>query len=74
MTAETFIGELKFMTPAFQIVLNGQRADGLVLRDVLEVSFTSDLENVDSFEFVLNDWDPVARLPKYSSPWGPAGR
>ncbi|MBE3638368.1 phage late control D family protein [Mangrovicoccus algicola] len=73
MNAETFTGDLKFMTPAFQIVLNGQRTDPLVLRDVLEVSFTSDLENVDSFEFVLNDWDPVARLPKYSSPWGPTG-
>jgi phage protein D len=44
-----------------------------VIADVLTVSFTDDLEAIDSFEFTLNDWDPVALRPKYSSPRDASG-
>lgn len=62
-----------FFAPAFQIVLKGQNIGQEVIRDVMEVTFTDDLENIDSFEFALGDWDEVARLPKYSSPWDESG-
>lgn len=74
MTAETFAGGRAFLTPAFRIELDGRDTGREVISDVLEVSFTDDLEAVDSFEFVLHDWDPVALRPRYSSPWDADGR
>jgi phage protein D len=62
-----------FFAPAFRIRLKGQDAGRDVIADVLEMSFTDDLENIDSFEFVLNDWDPVKLRPRYSSPWDEDG-
>lgn len=73
MTAENFKSGRAFMTPSFRITLAGQEPPREVLADVLEVSFTDDLGAVDSFEFVLNDWDPIALKPKYSSPWNEDG-
>lgn len=73
MTAENFKSGRAFMTPAFRITLAGQEPPREVLADILEVSFSDDLNAVDSFEFVLNDWDPVALQPKYSSPWNADG-
>lgn len=73
MTAETFYANRNFLTPAFRIELDGRDAGREVISDVLEVSFTDDLENIDSFEFVLHDWDAVALRPKYSSPWDENG-
>lgn len=74
MTAtETFVTGRKFLTPAFRIKLEGQDTGRELIADVLEVSFTSDLENIDSFEFVLVDWDPVGLRPRYSSPWDESG-
>lgn len=73
MSAETFFASRNFLTPAFRIELEGSDTGREVISDVLEVSFSDDLENIDSFEFNLHDWDPVKRLPKYSSPWDASG-
>jgi uncharacterized protein len=62
-----------FFAPAFRIKLKGRDTGRDVIADVLEMSFTDDLENIDSFEFVLNDWDPVKIGPRYSSPWDENG-
>lgn len=74
MTAETFHTGKAFLTPAFRIELDGRDAGREVISDVLEVSFTDDLAAIDSFEFVLHDWDPVALRPRYSSPWDENGQ
>ncbi len=74
MAAESFHADRSFFAPAFRIKLNGQDTGREVIADVLELSFTDDLENIDSFEFVLNDWDPVRLRPKFSSPWDESGR
>lgn len=74
MTAETFHAGKAFLTPAFRIELDGRDAGREVISDVLEVSFTDDLAAIDSFEFVLHDWDPVALRPRYSSPWDENGQ
>ena len=62
-----------FYAPRFEIKLRGQNLSRAVIRDVLEVSYTDNLEKLDSFEFTLNDWDPVQRIPKYSSPYDASG-
>jgi uncharacterized protein len=72
MSAEFYVGH-ELHTPSFRIELDGREAGPAVLRDVLEVSFTDDLEAVNGFEFTLFDWDPVALNPRYSSPWDENG-
>ena len=73
MTAPPIYQNRAFFAPAFQISLRGQNIGTEVLKDVIEVTFTDDLENIDSFEFALGDWDEITRLPKYSSPWDSSG-
>lgn len=71
---DTFHANRSFLTPAFEIRLNGAPAGREVIADVLDVSFSDDLAAVSSFEFSLNDWDPIALRPKYSSPWDEDGK
>jgi phage protein D len=73
MNAENFYDKRAFFAPAFRIKLNGQDTGREVIADVLELSFVDDLENIDSFEFVLHDWDAAERRPRYSSPWDEEG-
>ena len=62
-----------FFAPAYKIVLNNQALEGEAIRDVIDISYKDGLENLDSFEFTLNDWDAVRNLPKYSSPFDENG-
>lgn len=63
-----------FFAPQFEIKLKGQKLGHEVVRDVLQVSYKDDLENLDSFDFTLHDWDPVTLTPKYSSPYDESGQ
>jgi phage protein D len=71
---ESFFTDRAFFAPAFRIKLDGQDTGRELIADVLEISFTDDLENIDSFEFVLHDWDDVRLRPKFSSPWDESGQ
>lgn len=62
-----------FYVPQFEIKLLGQKLSNAVVRDVLDVSYRDSLDKLDSFEFTLNDWDPVKKEPKYSSPYTDKG-
>ena len=68
-----FYSNRSFLAPAFEIHINGQPVGRDVIADVLDVSFTDDPDGIDSFEFSLNDWDPIGLVPKYSSPWDEDG-
>lgn len=72
MTTPIYEGQ-NFYAPHFEIKLRGQNIDREVIRDVLEVSYRDSLNKLDSFEFTLHDWNPVERLPKYSSPYDESG-
>lgn len=72
--ADAFYTNRRLLTPAFRIELEGRDAGRAVIADILEVSFTDDLSAIDSFEFTLHDWDPVARHTRYSSPWDAEGQ
>lgn len=63
-----FYRNRSFLTPAFEIRLEGQRLAGIAASEVIDISFTDDLENIPSFEFSIDDWDPVRLTPRYSSP------
>jgi phage protein D len=62
-----------FLAPQFIIALQGKKLGNEVVKDVLQVSYKDDLENLDSFEFTLHDWDPLTGTTKYSSPYDESG-
>jgi phage protein D len=72
MATPIFAGQ-DFYAPHFEIKLRGQNLNRAVIRDVLDVTYSDGLDRLDSFEFTLHDWDPVLRLPKYSSPFDENG-
>jgi len=47
-----------FYVPAFQIVIKGKQLPSDVVQDILSVSYTDSLTDIDSCEFVVNNWDP----------------
>jgi phage protein D len=55
-----------FYVPAFEVRLNGQKQGGDVVRDVLQVSYRDNLEEIDSFELTVNNWDADRNTFKYS--------
>jgi phage protein D len=54
-----------FYVPAFKVLVGNQILRGDVIRDVISVSYTDNLEQVDSFEMVINNWDARSRDFKY---------
>jgi uncharacterized protein len=71
--AEGFHQGRSFLTPAFEIYLGGQKLNSNASADILDITFSDDLETIPSFEFSIDDWDPIALRPKYSSPWDAFG-
>lgn len=55
-----------FYVPAFEVKLNGHKQGGDVVRDVLQVSYKDSLDEIDSFELTVNNWDATQRTFKYS--------
>lgn len=73
MTTTPIYQDQTFYVPRYEITLQGQNLSQSVIRDVKEVSYNDSLETLDSFEFVLHDWDPVQNAPRYSSPYDESG-
>ena len=46
-----------FWVPAFEIEVNGAPMPRNVVRDISEITFEDDVDGLDSFTFVLNNWD-----------------
>ena len=73
MTAPDFFANQNFLVPGFLIKLEGLKTENGVLRDVQEVTFSDDMTQPSFFEILLNDWDPITKAVKYSSPWNETG-
>jgi phage protein D len=55
-----------FYVPTFQVKLAGRKPGDDVIRDIQEVSYKDDVEQVDSFEITINNWDADKLAFKYS--------
>ncbi|MBI4520319.1 MAG: phage late control D family protein [Gemmatimonadetes bacterium] len=55
-----------FYVPAYEVRVGGQPLDRQAVRDILSVTYTDSLENIDSFALVINNWDEENRTLKYS--------
>ncbi|HYH84237.1 MAG TPA: hypothetical protein VEX60_02075 [Pyrinomonadaceae bacterium] len=55
----------EFYVPAFEVKLRGRLLDKDVVRDIVQVSYKDSLQEVDSFEITINNWDAEKRSFKY---------
>lgn len=55
-----------FYVPTFRLTLQNRAAPGEIVRDVMSVTFKDSLTDIDSFEFVVNNWDAETRDFKYA--------
>src|SRR5258708_25030717 len=55
-----------FYIPTFQVKLDGRPAGQEVIRDILQVTYKDDIEQVDSFDISINNWDADKLDFKYS--------
>jgi phage protein D len=54
-----------FYVPAFEIRIHGRKLPRDVLRDVMQVTYKDNVNEIDSFELTINNWDAEARDFKY---------
>ena len=63
-----------FHVPAFDIEMDDKAKSDRLKWDVIDVSYTDDIDALDSFEFTLADWDPMTFEPVYSCPYDANGK
>jgi phage protein D len=54
-----------FYVPRFEVKLRGQPLSKAVVRDIIQVSYKDHVEEIDSFEITINNWDAHTREFKY---------
>jgi phage protein D len=54
-----------FYAPSFELRIDGVGLPRGVLRDVMEVTYHDDVNEIDGFELTVNNWDATARACKY---------
>lgn len=59
-----------FYVPQFQVSIAGKSLKDGLLRDVMQVTYHDNVDDIDGFEMVVNNWDAGARQPqpKYEPP------
>ena len=63
-----------FYVPAFLVKVENRELQRDVLSDVVSITYSDSLKEIDSFEMVVNNWDAEAQKFKYSdeqtfNPW-----
>lgn len=64
MTQES-LDQGNFYVPQFEVRIEGVGLPRDVLRDVQEVSYNDDINQIDGFQITVNNWDPGTRAYKY---------
>src|SRR5271156_5604948 len=54
-----------FYAPTFELRIDGAGLPQGVLRDVMEVTYHDDINQIDGFELTVNNWDASTRSCKY---------
>ena len=70
---DIFSDHQTFYVPQFQVSIAGKTLEDGLLRDVMQVTYRDSVEEIDSFELLVNNWDAGARMPqpKYEPPSQP---
>lgn len=56
----------EFYVPAFEVKLDGRPPGSEVIRDIVSVSYKDNVQEIDSFDITINNWDAQTRAFKYS--------
>lgn len=56
-----------FLAPTFEVVVGGKTLEGPAKTDVMNVSYRDTVDQLDSFEIVVNNWDRDKERFKYSA-------
>ena len=56
-----------FYVPAFEMKLQGQPPGQGVIKDVLSVSYKDNIQEFDTFDITINNWDAAKLGFKYSA-------
>ncbi|HKQ04333.1 MAG TPA: hypothetical protein VJ464_04320 [Blastocatellia bacterium] len=59
-------GGQDFYVPQFQVKIAGRPPGQDVIRDIQQVSYKDNIQEIDSFEITINNWDAAERAFKYS--------
>ena len=57
-----------YYAPAFRLAINGQSLNPVLLRDVTQVTYRDKMDELDSVELNVNNWDQELFKPKYEPP------
>ena len=63
-SVDIFDNHRTFYVPQFQVSIAGKTLKDGLLRDVMQVTYRDSIEEIDSFELVVNNWDAGARRPQ----------
>src|SRR6516225_7917292 len=55
-----------FYVPYFQVKLSNRPLGQDVIHDIVEVTYKDNIEEIDSFDITINNWDAETRTYKYS--------
>src|SRR5262249_50194160 len=64
-TVDIYSEKQSYYVPAFQVSIAGKKVEGGILRDVMQVTYKDNVEEIDSFELLVNNWDAKKFQPKY---------
>jgi phage protein D len=64
-TVEIYAGQ-DFYVPVFEVKLRKSLLPKDVVRDVIQVTYKDNIDEIDSFELTINNWDAETRSFKYS--------
>jgi phage protein D len=62
-----------FRVPRFELRIHGSAPDPRVQRDIMEVTYRDAVEQIDSFEITVANWDPARRRHPYIGSEGMPG-
>jgi phage protein D len=63
--AEPIYRENDFYVPYFKVLIGSRELDRTVTNDIISLTYTDNLTNIDSFDMTINNWDADKRTFKY---------
>lgn len=62
-----------FRVPRFELTIDGVLPENRVLRDIIDVTYHDNIDQIDGFELTVANWDPVHHRYKYIGSEDPGG-
>lgn len=60
-----------FYVPQYEVRINGRSLPDNIVRDVMQVTYKDNVQEIDSFDLQISNYDSLRGLPKYEPPSAP---